>query len=547
MTLTLGRKLGLGFGSVLLLLATMGYVDYNSVGRLADLSSRLNAVNGKKDMASDIQTALEKQTTGVRGFLLSKREDSLQHDEEGRQQFADNLDRLEKSATGEEGTKLVVEIRQFFQEYRSIAETEIQLRRAGKEKKAVALAFGPRTSEVRSRLSRAISDLIASQDKLREGFLREQTATESRVQFLVLGLVSVGILIGLVVAILVSRSITGVIAQMLVLIQEVAAKNLTVEDMKIEGDDEIGRAGMALNEMKSSLHAVIQKIAETAQHVASASEELSSTSHQITANSEETSVQANVVAQATEKVSRNLLSVSTGAGEMTTTIQSIATNAHEAATAASNAVQTAQSANITVAKLGESSAEIGEVIKVITSIAQQTNLLALNATIEAARAGEAGKGFAVVANEVKELAKQTAQATEDISRKITAIQTDTKGAVEAISGISEVIHQVNDISSTIATAVEEQSATTNEMTLNVADAAKGSEEITHNIAGVAEAARGTSHSAQESQRAANELAEMATQLQNLVAQFRIDPGKSGATPIVAAHAPARASAARAGR
>ena len=169
-----------------------------------------------------------------------------------------------------------------------------------------------------------------------------------------------------------------------------------------------------------------------------------------------------------------------------------------------------------------SSAEIGEVIKVITSIAQQTNLLALNATIEAARAGEAGKGFAVVANEVKELAKQTAKATEDISRKITAIQTDTQGAVEAIGTITGVISQVNDISGTIATAVEEQSATTNEMTRNVADAAKGSGEITHNIAGVAEAARGTSTSAQESQKAADELAAMAAQLRNLVGQFKIN-------------------------
>lgn len=114
-----------------------------------------------------------------------------------------------------------------------------------------------------------------------------------------------------------------------------------------------------------------------------------------------------------------------------------------------------------------------------------------------------------------------AKATEDISRKITAIQTDTQGAVEAIGTISAVINQVNDISGTIATAVEEQSATTNEMTRNVADAAKGSAEITQNIAGLAEAAQGTSSSAQESQKAANELAEMAARLRSLVEQFKI--------------------------
>jgi methyl-accepting chemotaxis protein len=305
----------------------------------------------------------------------------------------------------------------------------------------------------------------------------------------------------------------------------IARKDLTAEDMKVVSHDEVGEAMVALNTMKNSLHEVIHEISVTSQHVASASEQLSASSQQISANSEETSAQTGVVSDATQHVSQNLQGVSTGAEEMTSTIQSIASNAHEAATIASRAVQTAQTANHTVGKLGESSAEIGEVIKVITAIATQTNLLALNATIEAARAGEAGKGFAVVANEVKELAKQTSKATDDISRKINAIQANTGSAVEAIGTISSVINQVNDISGTIATAVEEQSATTNEIARNVADAAKGSGEITRNIEGVAEAARGTSASAQESQKAANELAEMALRLRGLVEQF--DIGESG--------------------
>src|SRR5690606_26053119 len=123
--------------------------------------------------------------------------------------------------------------------------------------------------------------------------------------------------------------------------------------------------------------------------------------------------------------------------------------------------------------LSESSAQIGEVIDVITSIAAQTNLLALNATLEAARAGEAGKGFAVVANEVKELAKQTSLATDEIGTRIAAIQRDSSGAVEAIGRIQEVIARVADLQTTIASAVEEQTATTNEISRSVTDAARG--------------------------------------------------------------------------
>ncbi|MGA2346504.1 MAG: methyl-accepting chemotaxis protein, partial [Candidatus Sulfotelmatobacter sp.] len=286
-------------------------------------------------------------------------------------------------------------------------------------------------------------------------------------------------------------------------------------------DDEIGRACVALNSMKNSLADVIHLITETAIRVASASDELFAAREQITANSEETSAKANVVSQAAERVSNNLQTVSIGAEEMATTIQSIATNAHEAANIAGTAVQKAQAANISVAKLGNSSAEIGEVIKVITVIAQQTNLLALNATIEAARAGEAGKGFAVVANEVKELAKQTATSTDDIGRKIAAIQSDTRGAVEAIGSIAGVIHQINDISVTIATAVEEQSATTNEMKRNVDEAARGAGEISSSIGAVARVADGTLFRAQESKRAAQELADVAKLLSGLMSQFRI--------------------------
>lgn len=84
-----------------------------------------------------------------------------------------------------------------------------------------------------------------------------------------------------------------------------------------------------------------------------------------------------------------------------------------------------------------------------------------------------------------------------------------------------MINQVNKISGTIVTAVEEQSATTHEMIRNVADAAKGFGEITSNIAGVAEAAQGTSNRAQESQKAADGLAQMAAQHRSLVDQFKI--------------------------
>jgi methyl-accepting chemotaxis protein len=299
-----------------------------------------------------------------------------------------------------------------------------------------------------------------------------------------------------------------------------ATRGDLTKDMTVKGSDSVGQMGEELAKFFSTLRGNVAKIAQTAQVLASSSHELTAVSQQMAANAEETATQANVASAAAEQVSKNVTTVSTGAEEMGASIKEIAKSANEAAKVATSAVKVAEKTNATVAKLGESSAEIGNVIKVITSIAQQTNLLALNATIEAARAGEAGKGFAVVANEVKELAKQTAKATEDISRKIEAIQGDTKGAVEAIAQIGQIINQINDIQNTIASAVEEQTATTGEISRNVAEAAQGSNEIAQNISGVAQAARSTTEGASNTKSSADELSRIALDLQKLVSQFK---------------------------
>jgi methyl-accepting chemotaxis protein len=276
----------------------------------------------------------------------------------------------------------------------------------------------------------------------------------------------------------------------------------------------------AVNTLSKSVRSALEQIGRNVAALGASAEEMNKVSQSMGANADETATQASVVSAAAEQVSRNVQTVATGADEMGASIKEIAKNTAEATRVASSAVRTAELTNETISKLGQSSAEIGQVIKVITSIAQQTNLLALNATIEAARAGEAGKGFAVVANEVKELAKETAKATEDISRKIEAIQGDTNGAVSAIGQISQVIGQISDIQTTIASAIEEQSATTNEIGRNMAEAAKGSVDISRNIGGVAEAAHATTVGATETSTSSQALEKMAVELQTLVSQFR---------------------------
>jgi methyl-accepting chemotaxis protein len=529
--LTMAKKLGLAFGFVLLLTVTLaiaGFVEVSKVNantvEIADNWLPSVTVLGK--LSGDMSTLRRYELA----YLLSTEQDSRDTDMQKMQEYSaavtQDLQTYEPMISSDEERKLYKGISDNWKEYLDTNHYVMDLAKSGHNLEASDLSRSSGLTAFGAVSSFLNKDLDLN-NKGAQTARSDAASTYSAVKYWLGGLSALAVILGLLVTVILARAIAASTSKMLVTIEQIAANNLAIEDVDIKSRDEIGKAGLALNKMKNNLHGVIESIAETAQQVAAASEEFSSTSQQITANSEEATAQANTVSAATEEVSRNLQTVATGAEEMSATIKDIAKNAGEAAKVASEAVKNASTTNAIVSKLGDSSAEIGQVIKVITSIAQQTNLLALNATIEAARAGEAGKGFAVVANEVKELAKQTAKATEDISNRINAIQDDTKGAVEAIGTISGIINQINDISNTIATAVEEQSATTNEMSRNVMEAAKGSESITQNITGVAQAAQNTSSSAHDSQKAASQLAEMSTQLRRLVEQFKVDSNGNG--------------------
>jgi methyl-accepting chemotaxis protein len=550
MKLTLGKKLGLGFGVILALMVLSAVLTYSKASAIKETQTTITSVRTPTvDACKDLQRELNQTQSEGRQAILAgsdsarwadaKKAFDASWDEIGK--IVARLDDLSPHWSLQANRDRLAEVKKQLPVLREIQET-VMKKAAGDEHDAVAKAgneYADKATVATEAIKKPLGDLVDTITTLNKESIEEMNG-QTRSMNLTMGITTfLALAVGIFVALFLSRKISGATQAVLVQAEAIADGDLTRDDLKIQSQDELGDLTTAINKMSGSLKRMILAITENSLHVSAASEELSSTSQQITANSEETSAQAKVVSNATQQVSQNLQTVATGAEEMGASIKEIAKNASEAARIATSAVRVAETTTATVSKLGESSNEIGQVIKVITSIAQQTNLLALNATIEAARAGEAGKGFAVVANEVKELAKETAKATEDISRKIEAIQTDTKAAVEAIASISEVINQVNGISSTIATAVEEQNATTNEMSRNVSEAAHGSGEITSNIAGVAQAAESTSRGAGDTQKAAQQLVETSAELRRLVDQFKIkaDSGSQAAgTRSMAAHA-----------
>lgn len=229
--------------------------------------------------------------------------------------------------------------------------------------------------------------------------------------------------------------------------------------------------------------------------------------------------QTGAVASASAQAAENVQTVAAATEELASSISEISRQVGESTRIAAQAVEQVARSEVTVTELASAANRIGEVVGLINTIASQTNLLALNATIEAARAGEAGKGFAIVASEVKNLATQTARATEGITAQVTAIQGSTQEAVDTIKGIGQIIDKMSEIATMVAAAVEEQGAATAEIARNIQQAATGTQNVSHNIEGVSNAANQSGETASDVLQSSDGLAAESEALSNEVGRF----------------------------
>ncbi|KWT04894.1 chemotaxis protein [Pseudomonas amygdali pv. aesculi] len=401
-------------------------------------------------------------------------------------------------------------------------------------------------------LMSSISDMLQQTEQVRTDLQQQSIATAARAddlaalqvisakkeqQTAVVQLLSVALvvlLVGIFAAFLITRQITVPLNSTVIAARRIADGDLT-HDSSTTCQDELGLLQNTMQHMTVSLRGLIGGIGNGVTQIATAAEQLSAVSEQTSAG---VTLQKNEVDQ-----------VATAMNEMASTVQEVARNTEDASLAAKQASERAAHGSSVVQhatreigqlagevkqlgeamqRLTEDSGKIGSVIDVIKAVAEQTNLLALNAAIEAARAGEQGRGFAVVADEVRSLAQRTQNSTTEIEALIQALQKGTgaasglmdaslqrtegtvvlaRQAEQALVEINQSIGTIEQMSQQISAAAEQQSAVT--------------DEINRSVLSVRDIADQSASATEQSAASTVELARLGSDLQSMVARFKI--------------------------
>ena len=547
----IGKRLGIGFGIlVLLLLGMTGAALWGgaSQGRATDDILAEGKISMLAAGASE-----DVRDIGLKIALMFMHEEKEEREQlqkalgAVRESYKKRVDELKAMDTTPTGRALIDKLEKAIGDARDANNKSVELALAGKDAEGKKI-YSDQSSKLMEKVYATAREILDwRQERLKE-LNAQANSLETTIRWVLIVGGGLAVVLAVLFGVILTRGIVRPVREGVDFAAAMAGGDMT-KTLAIAQKDEIGELAKALNDMGASMRRMIADVSGGVQTLASSSTELSSISGHmassvrsmsekagtVAAAAEESSANTTSVAASMEQMTANLTSVAGATEQMSATVGEIASNSEKARAISSDATHQAEAVSAMMKELGRAAQEIGQVTETITSISAQTNLLALNATIEAARAGAAGKGFAVVANEIKELAQQTASATEDIKARISGIQASTGGAIGDIEKISHVIREVGEIVATIAAAIEEQSVVTRDVASNIARASNGvrdsnervsqtagvSQSIAEDIAQVNSALSDVHRGGEQVQISAGELSRLAEQLKDQVARFRV--------------------------
>ena len=468
-SLTIGKRLALGFGAVFALVIVLSAMAISRVNNIDTALRQINQVNNvKQRYAINFRGSVHDRAIALRDVVLAAEADGarphlelIKKLEENYSRSAGPLDELfaKRADISAEEKVALAGIKESERKTLPLIAKVVELRLADTTPEATALLAIQAAPAFVEWLA-SINKLIDLEEKMNaiEAAKAGELASSFRVWMAVL--CAIAIAAGSLAAWFISggllRQLGGQPDYAVGVAGSIAAGNLAVEIETAPGDQ--SSLLYAMKGMRDSLVSIVSQVRAGTVTITTASSEIAAGNLDLSAR--------------TETQASTLEETASSMEELTGTVRQNADNARQANQLAVSASEVAVKGGAVVAQVVEtmdainaSSRKIVDIIGVIDSIAFQTNILALNAAVEAARAGEQGRGFAVVASEVRNLAQRSAAAAHEIKaligNSVERVDAGARLVNQAGSTMQEIVSsvkRVTDIMAEISHASQEQTA-----------------------------------------------------------------------------------------